>query len=103
MWDTITESIMERATTLQGQTFDNMSPELGLHFTSYSLDPTYNVGPFYMTPVGFKNIFIEEEPLMISGFFTHTKKTELTYKILANDFFLYFPNMQNAKIAVTDC
>lgn len=101
VFDTAAVELMEKAVTRKGQR-EKADLNLGEDFTYLSLDPTYNVGPFYLTPITFTNIFVKEKPLMISGFYTHTRKDENTYNIIANNFFNSFPQMQKIKLAVTD-
>jgi hypothetical protein len=101
MWNPLAVELLERA-TLMKSLHTTTTPQYGLNFIHYSLDTTFNVGPYYLTLIGFKNLFIEEEPLIVCGAYTHVQKNQISYELIAANMFSTFPQLYKAKIAVTD-
>lgn len=66
MFDSTIVEILNKVTTSKKK-----NATFGTDFTYVSIDATYNIGPYYVTPISFKNIMIKEEPIMLSGIYTY--------------------------------
>ena len=72
-----------------------------------SIDPTFNMGPFEVTPVVYKHLFLKsrrtgENPIFLGPTMLHHRKTSENYRILSSVCATNIKNLNQAKGFVTD-
>lgn len=67
-----------------------MNPSCYVHYAPLCLDPTFNVGPFFVTELVSVNIFTNPRKLITCGMFIHMKQTEDAYDRMMDEILLGF-------------
>eukprot|EP00112_Aurelia_sp_Birch-Aquarium-sp1_P005670 Seg1645.5 transcript_id=Seg1645.5/GoldUCD/mRNA.D3Y31 product="hypothetical protein" protein_id=Seg1645.5/GoldUCD/D3Y31 len=72
-----------------------------------SVDPTFNLGRFEVTPIVYRNLLLtskrtKESPVFLGPTMIHHNKTGSTYRVLASTCVRHCPGFENAKGFITD-
>lgn len=71
-----------------------------------SIDPTFNLGPFYVTPTSYTNLIVENDrgnnPALLGPILVHQTKTFNPLYYLASSLVRLNPNLCNLKAFGTD-
>ena len=83
------------------QSFCTASPSSGL-----SVDPTFNLGPFYVTPTTYQNLLVETErgqhPIVLGPILIHQTKTFRPFHYFASTIISLNPELTKLKAFGTD-